>query len=55
MNDDNRTYFDSLRDDIPKEIKKFIDNKNIATDIYRMQANNSLMWGYFRIQFFLTL
>ena len=26
--------------DIPKEIKKFIGNKNITTDIYRKQACN---------------
>ena len=36
---------------IPKEIKKFFDNKNIATNIFRMQAYNSVMFGYFCIGF----
>ena len=34
-------YFDSFGvDHIPEEIKKFIGNKNIKTNIYRLQANN---------------
>ena len=36
---------------IPKEIKKFIGNKNIKTNIYRTQANDSTMCGYFCIGF----
>ena len=33
----NVTYFDSFRvEHIPKEIKKFIDNKNIQTNIFRI-------------------
>ena len=32
---------------IPKEIKKFIENKNITTNIYRLQAYDSIMCGYF--------
>ena len=33
----NVTYFDSLEvEHIPKEIKKFIGNKNIITNTYRM-------------------
>ena len=48
MNCKNATYFDSLEvEHIPKEIKKFIGNKNIITNIYRMQAYNSIMRGYF--------
>ena len=31
---------------IPKEIKKFIENKNITTNIYRLQAYGSIMYGY---------
>ena len=31
---------------ISKEIKKFIGNKNIITNIYRTQAYNSTMCGY---------
>ena len=36
---------------IPKEIKKFIGNKNIITNIYRIQAYNSIMGAYFCIAF----
>ena len=34
---------------IPKEIKKFIRNKNIITNIYRIQACDSIMSWYFCI------
>ena len=45
-------YFDSFRDEhIPEEIKEFIGNKNIKANIYRVQANNSIMCGYFYIGF----
>ena len=41
-------YFDSFRvDHISKEIKAFIDNKNIKTSIFRIQAYDSIMCGYF--------
>ena len=36
---------------IPEEIKKFIGNKNIQVNIFRIQANNSVMCGYFCIGF----
>ena len=36
---------------ILKEIQKFIGNKNIATNIYRIQANESIMCRYFCIRF----
>ena len=36
---------------IPKETRHFIGNKNIETNIYRMQANNSITWEYFCIGF----
>ena len=46
------TYFDSFGvQHIPKEIMKFIDNKNIITNIFRIQAYNSIMCGYFCIGF----
>ena len=52
VNGDNVTYFDRFGVEyIPKEIK-FIDNKNIATNIYRMHANDSVMGGYFSIGFY---
>ena len=43
VNGDNVTYFDNFGFQyIPKEIKKFISNKNIITNIYRIQANDSV-------------
>ena len=51
-NSDNVTYFDSCRvEHIPKEIKSFISNKNIKTNIFRIQAYDSIMCGYFCIGF----
>ena len=45
-------YFDSFGvEHIPKEIKKFIGNKNIITNICRMQAYDSIICGYFCIRF----
>ena len=52
VNGDNETYFDSFRVEyIPKKIKKFIGNKNIIKNIYRIQANDSIMCGYFCIRY----
>ena len=52
MNGNNIKYFDSFGfEHIPKEIKKFIKNKNIITHIYRIQAYNSIMCGYFCVGF----
>ena len=52
MNSNNITYFDSFGFEyIPKEIKKFIGNKNIITNIYRIQAYDAIMCGYFCIGF----
>ena len=52
MNNDNVTYFDSFGvEHIPKEIKTFINNKNIKTNIFRIQANDSVMCRYFCIGF----
>ena len=46
------TYFDSFGvEHIPKEIMKFIALKKIITDIYRIQAYDSIMCGYFCIGF----
>ena len=45
-------YFDSFGVEyIPKEIKRFIEHKNIKTNIFRIQADNSIMCGYFCIGF----
>ena len=46
------TYFDSFGvEHVPKEIKKFIGHKSIKTNIFRVQADNSIMCGYFCIGF----
>ena len=34
-----------------KKLKKLIENKNIITHIYRIQAYDSIMCGYFYIGF----
>ena len=48
----NLTYFDSFAvEHIPKGIEKFIRNKNIKTNIYRIQAYDSIVCGYFCIGF----
>ena len=45
-------YFDSFGVEyVPIEIKRFIGNQNIKTNIFRIQANNSMMCGYFYIRF----
>ena len=42
------TYFDSFAvEHIPKEIRTFISNKTIKTNIFTIQAYDSLMCGYF--------
>ena len=52
VNNKTVTYFDSFEVElIPKEIIKFIDNKNIITNIFRIQAYDSIMCGYFCIGF----
>ena len=44
--------FDSFGGEhVPVEIKKFIENKNIKANIFRVQANDSVMCGYFFIGF----
>ena len=43
-------YFDSFGvEHVPKEIEKFIEHKNIKTNIFRIQSNNSIICGYFCI------
>ena len=44
-------YFDSFGiEHIPKEINKFIGNKNIISNIFRLQTYESIMCGYFCIE-----
>ena len=52
QNNNSVTYFGSFSvEHIPKEIKAFINNKNIIANIFRMQAYDSIMCGYFSIGF----
>ena len=52
VNAKNETYFDSFGvEHIPKEIIKFIGNKNISIAICRVQAYDSIMCGYICIGF----
>ena len=52
VQNNNVTYFDSFGvEHIPKEIKTFINNKNIKTNIFRIQAYDSIMCGYVCIGF----
>ena len=45
-------YFNSFGvEHISKDIKRFINNKNITRNIFRIQAYNSIMCGYFCIEF----
>ena len=46
------TYFDSFGvEHIPKKIKIFIDRSIVVTNIFRIQAYDSIMCGYFCIWF----
>ena len=48
VNNAEVAYFDSFGvEHIPKEIKTYINNKNIKTNIFRIQAYDSVMCGYF--------
>ena len=46
------TYFDSFGvEHIPKEIIKFIGHRNVMANIFRIQAYDSILCGYFCIGF----
>ena len=53
MHNNDVTYFDSFgMENISKEIKAFIDRSlSITTNIFRIQAYDSIMCGYFCIGF----
>ena len=46
-------YFDSfcVEHVLDEMIKEFVGNKNIKANIFQVQANNSVMCGYFYIEF----
>ena len=51
-NRNETVYFDSFGvEHVPEEIKEFIGNKNIKTNIFWVQANDSVMCRYFCIGF----
>ena len=54
VQNNDATYFDFFRvEHISKEIKAFIDHSlSIATNIFRIQAFDSIICGYFCIVFF---
>ena len=52
VNSNNITNFDGFGvGNISKKIEKFIGNKNIKTNIYWIQAYNSIMCGYICTRF----
>ena len=52
MNAENITYFDRFGVElIRKEIRKVIGNKNVRTNIYKIQSHDSIMCKYFCIEF----
>ena len=52
VNGNNVIYFGSFGvGNNPKEIKKFVENKNNITNIYRIQTYDSKMCAYFCIGF----
>ena len=54
MNGGNVTNFDIFGVEyIPKEIQKIIDKKNITKNVYRRKVNDSIMFGYFCIEYIL--
>ena len=45
-------YFNSFGvEHVPKEIQEFVGNKNTKGNIFQVQANDSVMCGYFSIGF----
>ena len=52
LKDNEVIYFDNFGvEHVPKEIERFIGHKNIKTNIFIIQANDSVMCRYFCIGF----
>ena len=52
IKNNNVTYFDSFGiEHIPNEIKKVVDRKKLILNIFRIQAYDSILRGYFCIGF----
>ena len=43
----NRDDVEQGVEHVPEKIKEFVGNKNIKANIFRVQANDSVMFGYF--------
>ena len=49
------TYFDSFGvEHIRKDIRTFVNNKNIKTNIFRIQEFDSIMRGYFLLDLLIS-
>ena len=47
-----KLFFDNFGvEQAPEKIKKFVENKNINANNFRVQANDSVLCGYFCIGF----
>ena len=52
VNGDRATYFDSFGvEHVPVEILKFLKNKDLHVNIFRVQPTKSVLCGYYCIQF----
>ena len=52
MNNKTVTYFGSFGiEHIAKQVRKFVGNRNMISNIYRIQNYDSIMCGYFCIGF----
>ena len=51
-NRNETVYFDSFGvEHVTEEVKEFVGNKNIKANIFRVEANDSIICGYFCIGF----
>ena len=52
INDDRATYFDSFGvEHLPEEVKRFLVNKDLHVNIFRVQPARSVLCGYYGIKF----
>ena len=52
INDDRATYFDSFGvEHMPREVVRFLRNKDIQANIFRVQPADSVLCGYYCIKF----
>ena len=52
LNNDRATYFDSFGvEHMPREVIRFLKNKDLHTNIFRVQPADSVLCGYYCIKF----